>query len=96
MQKEESKKDNKDDDSSGQRIKDATKNSLEKKKQILLKEKIKDMVGENFPEMKDLQIHQISDNTDKRRPKSKYTPWQSSISNIKKINSIAFSKGVKC
>ena len=29
-----------------------------------LKEKIKDMVGENFPEMKDLQIHQISDNSD--------------------------------
>ena len=96
MQKKESKKDNKDDDSSGQRIKDATKNSLEKKKQILLKEKIKDMVGENFPEMKDLQVHQISDNTDERRPKSKYTPRQSSISNIKKINSIAFSKGVKC
>ena len=31
MQNEESKKDNKDDDSSGQRIKDTTKNSLEKK-----------------------------------------------------------------
>ena len=41
MQKEESKKDNKDDDSSGQRIKDSTKNSLEKKKET------------NFTERKD-------------------------------------------
>ena len=32
MQKKESKKDNKDDDSSGQRIKDSTKSSLEKKR----------------------------------------------------------------
>lgn len=64
MQNEESKKDNKDDDNSRQRIKYTTKNSLEKKKQILLKEKFKDMVGENFPEMKDLLIHQIPDNTD--------------------------------
>lgn len=59
---------------------DATKNFLEEKTNVLKDNpKIKDIMGENFPEVKDLNLqipprYQI---TDDRRPKSRFIPRKS-------------------